>query len=1254
MVSRTEIKIGKSVKSGKTKTPSSLTRLGELINKIWFSVTEEELEAIIAEYARPVFGADGSGVFVLDENGTLSGPYVTSEPEPTATPLTVPLDSDNIISRAFAAGEPLNIPALNERLIAGLEPLTGSLGAPALAAPFGADKPEGVLLLLRRPDNGDFSPADTKEARLVTDALEGAIALIGARLEAAGSYFNLPAPGDAVVSDIPAAGPEPGIFTAPIRERQIRADDLRVINEVGWKLLTVVDTKEVLELLITSIREIFDYYNVSIYLFDEREPDKLVLGAIAGGYSDVLPPNHAIKTSKSIVGHAASTGDYVVANDAYNDPRHAPDVIDIPEKSQCALPIMSEGSVIGVLDVQHDRKNAFNDRALRLLLAMTDQAALALRKAKLFEQQEGATKEANILLRISSGLGQSTETGKPLEYLAEETVSALGADATAIILVNEDYGAGNVLATAGLPDDTKEALLSSEIPIAPGLIGSLEKAPRAIAIEDVSASDVKSIRETANIGAKSILLSPIKTKGRLAGIIVALWTTEKKVFGEKDINLAAGIAVQTGVALENALYFENLTRQTHFLSVIGTIAGEASRLPPVDELMENALFLLLKYTGLNSGVIFLYDDEHVRRHTFLSSGLPEAAESSVVASLRDDRTPWEGAPEISIVNEISENDTLIAAFPPDERPAAYLNIPLLAKKAYTGHIYLFSEKLLTFDRNQINSIQTICKQLSTFIETSLIFRQNVEQLEQMRTLLETSKQISSSLDPEEIIYNIAQEVKNLINADECTVFLLNREGGYLEPIVSLTAYPEEMLKVRLKVGEGITGNVALTGTGEYINDPLSDPRSKHVEGTPETETESILCVPLVSKEDVIGVMTLHRLATNPFTDRDLELVTLFATQVAGLIENARMFDRVLSSMTVAEEQRRKLDAIFASVSEAFIVTDSNLKVIEINEAAEEFLGTAQEKVVNRYINSVIDDEEIIGRLEEALINPPGEKPAEFTHIKTVPETESEEYYRFTIDHLKDAEANIIGLVISFIEITDQVALERMKDHFIANVSHELRTPLTSIIGSTELMLDDKSATEPPFNRFINIINKEAVRLRNLVDSILDFSLLEAGKFDLELEPTSIKDVCEEIIYRYNNMAEDYGVTLDYSPTEEIGVVAVDQRLLDSILSNLVKNSIYFNKRGGTVELVTYKDETDDRYLVIKVSDTGKGMTDEQIEKMFSKFYQADASSSRAVGGMGIGLSIVKKGVEAHGGHLEVTSELGVGSVFTIYLPLITP
>jgi PAS domain S-box-containing protein len=1249
MAGETHIIPEKNVPANRTKSANSVILTAEFINKIWSSGTREALVEVVAEYAEPVFGASGSAVFLHNDNGTLTASYVELEHEPVFHELTIYPGSGNLVFDAFTNVYQLNIPALTEEHMGGLDMIVDLSGSPALATPFGGEVPKGVLFLVRQPEKGDFSPADAAEAGLVAYALGGTLKYISGERKSVERSSDVKG-----ISDLVSVGPDPETLAVLMEEQQKREDELILFNRIGRKSLTTVDTAEFLNFLVASIRESFGYYNVAIYIIDERDPDRLVLKVIDGEYSDILLPNYNIKVSEGIIGYVASTGDYVVANDARKDPRYTADPVDIPERSECALPIIIEGRVIGVLDVQQNKKNAFDDGRVKLLRALADQAALAVHKAKLFEKQEIATREANILLQISSRLGQSMDMVKSLDYLAEETASAFGADASAVILLSEANKLRNVKAVFGLPEGTKNALLSQGMAVDDVIVGQMEKEPKPIAIEDVSVNAIEGIKKMAEVGAKSILLAPIRAKGKLVGILGALWLNAKKKFDEADLNLAAGVAIQAGITIENVLYFENLTRQANFLSVIGTIANEASRLPPVGELIESALRLLLEYAGLERGIIFLYDHERNNRHTFRSSGLSEAAESSVIARLREDHTLWEEGNEVSIVEEVGEDDIIASAFPSDERPAAYLGIPLFAKKAYTGHVYLFSDEPMFSDRYETNSIWTICEQLSTFIENSLLFSQNIEQLEQMRTLLETSKQISSSLDPEEIIYNIAQEVKNLISADECTVFLLNRDGGYLEPIVSLTSYPEEMLKVHLKVGEGITGNVALTGVGEYINDPISDPRSKHVEGTPESETESILCVPLISKEDVIGVMTLHRLAANPFTDHDLQLVTLFGTQVAGLIENARMFDRVLSSMTIAEEQRRKLDAIFASVSEAFLVTDSNLRIIEINTAAEEFLGTTQEKVVNRYVNSVIDDEDIIEKMEEALINPPEEIPSEFVHFKKDPESGSEIYYRFTIDHLKDAEANILGLVISFIEITDQVALEKMKDNFIANVSHELRTPLTSIIGSTELMLDDSTIIDSPFSRFVNIINKEAVRLRNLVDSILDFSLLEAGKFNLELEPTSIKDICGEIIHRYKNVAEDYGVSLKYTPAEDLGVVAVDQRLLDSILSNLVKNGIYFNKRGGTVEIASYKGEGNDDYLVIEVADTGKGMTPDHIEKMFSKFYQADNSSTRSVGGTGIGLSIVKKAVDAHGGYLEVTSESGIGSVFTCFLPLRTP
>jgi two-component system phosphate regulon sensor histidine kinase PhoR len=1255
MAGETDIVHGETLPPKGPKSPDATMGTGEFINKIRSSETKERIWEVVSEYSGPVFGAVGIAVFECGDKGILSGFYGDLELESISRTITISMDLNNFVTRALSYGQPLNIPSLKESHIAGLGPFSGWIGSPVLAVPFGVGKYEGTLVLVRPEDWGDFSPADAIEIQPVAESLGRALQKIseGPSVPTEFQYVSDKLyPAD--VSDYKDSKTDPLMLAALARDQKERADELALLSEINKELLTNVDATAVLASLVTSIREAFGYFNVSVFLIHDDEPEKLVMTAVDGAYSNLWPPNFSLEISEGIIGHVALTGEYVVTNDAYHHQKFDAGYIDVPEKSECAFPLVIEERVIGILDIQQDSINAFDERKVQLFLALADQVALAVYKARLFEKQDRVAKEADILLNISSALGRSTDIDELLSYLATTTVSALRADGAAIVLTGEGSEFKNVRAAAGLPVEKKEALLSEGMKIDRTLIEQLEETSRPIVIEDTSASDIYGIKKMREFGAKSILLAPVKGKGELTGVIGAIWTSFKKRFDETDINLIDGIAVQTGVAIENVLYLEDLARQTRFLSVASAIAGEASLLPPVGVLLEKALSLILEYVGLERGIVFLYDQERFKRHSFRTLGLTEPVEASVIAYLRNEKPPTEIKNRVTVVKNVDKGAPLARAFSPGKRPAAYISVPFFAKRDYTGHIYLLSDGPLSISRYEIDSVQALSEQLSIFLENSLLFNQNVEQLAQMRTLLETSKQISSSLDPEEIIYNIAREVKNLIQAEECTVFLLNRNGGYLEPIVSLTAYPEEMLKVRLKVGEVITGNVALTGVGEYINDPVSDPRSKHVDGTPEGETESILCAPLISKEDVIGVMTLHRLAANPFTNYDLQLVTLFATQVAGLIENARMFDRVLSSMTVAEEQRQKLDAIFASVSEAFIVTDSNLRIIEINAAAEAFLKTSQEKVVNRYVHSVIDDKEIIEKLEDVVKNPARDTPIEFVYLRQEPETEFETYYRFTVDHLKDAEGDAVGLVISIIDVTGQIALEKMKDHFIANVSHELRTPLTSIIGSAELMLEDASVADSKFNRFVSIINKEAVRLRNLVDSILDFSLLEAGRFDLDLEPTSIDDICGEIVYRYKNVADDYGVSLGYKPSKDIGVVAVDRRLLDSIMSNLVKNGIHFNRRGGTVGISAYKDESDDGYLVIEVTDTGKGITAAQIDKMFSKFYQADDSSTRAVGGTGLGLSIVKKAAEAHGGHLEVSSEYGVGSVFTVYLPLVTP
>jgi len=508
---------------------------------------------------------------------------------------------------------------------------------------------------------------------------------------------------------------------------------------------------------------------------------------------------------------------------------------------------------------------------------------------------------------------------------------------------------------------------------------------------------------------------------------------------------------------------------------------------------------------------------------------------------------------------------------------------------------------------------------------------------------------SSSLWTEEIIQNIARKVKDLIGADECTIFLLDRAAGVLEPIVRLTAYPEEVMKMQLKVGEGFTGHVAQTGIGEYVNDALSDARSVTVPGTPSEEKESLLCVPLLSREEVIGVMTLGRLGGGVFTDRDLNLLTLFAGQVAGSIENARLLDDLRSSMSTAEEHQRKLNAIFTSISDAIIVTDTALQVIEVNPAAEKMLGRAAADIVNRHVRSIIDTPTLHNIFEAARTRLEHEAEAEFEFaVAGGGEHKRTTYYRVLVDAVTGPKREKVGYVATFHDITEAKELAGLKENFIANVGHELRTPLASIIGSTDIIKGDHAARSHPSFRFIDIIDKEACRLRELVESILDFSRLETGERELHLEPVDVNLITAEIIESYRQEAEDKTVSLEVALGRGILTTQADRRLVKTIIGNLVKNSIQFNQSGGYVRVST---ATDNNSIVITVADNGPGIPRDQLENIFSSFYQIDGSSTRAVGGTGLGLAVVKRAVEAHGGHIEISSTAGEGATFTVYLPI---
>jgi two-component system phosphate regulon sensor histidine kinase PhoR len=238
-----------------------------------------------------------------------------------------------------------------------------------------------------------------------------------------------------------------------------------------------------------------------------------------------------------------------------------------------------------------------------------------------------------------------------------------------------------------------------------------------------------------------------------------------------------------------------------------------------------------------------------------------------------------------------------------------------------------------------------------------------------------------------------------------------------------------------------------------------------------------------------------------------------------------------------------------------------------------------------------------------------------------------------------------GALGVFFDITRTERLELVRQEFLSNVSHELRTPLTAILAFVETLetgaMDDPESCQ----RFLSIIRRNASRMHELIDDILELTAIEGGNVQLRAAPVELHMVVQDVCASLAAKASAHSVALKNEVAPDV-VVHADVRRLEQMLTNLIDNGIKFSHEHGTVA-ISYESGTRDKILV---HDNGEGIPAQHLERLFERFYRVDRARSREMGGTGLGLAIVKHLALLHGGEVTVTSELGKGSIFTIHLP----
>jgi signal transduction histidine kinase len=239
-----------------------------------------------------------------------------------------------------------------------------------------------------------------------------------------------------------------------------------------------------------------------------------------------------------------------------------------------------------------------------------------------------------------------------------------------------------------------------------------------------------------------------------------------------------------------------------------------------------------------------------------------------------------------------------------------------------------------------------------------------------------------------------------------------------------------------------------------------------------------------------------------------------------------------------------------------------------------------------------------------------------------------------------------GIVTIIHDVTHEREVDRMKTEFLSTAAHELRTPLTSIQGFSEILLNKKGLTKKETKKFLTYINDQSVNLAKIVNDLLDISRIESGKgYSLHKVQCDFNEMIKEIISYYDKQVEKHTFKISLpSKTEE---PFLDKDKIEQVLKNIIDNAIKYSPKGDEIRITCIKENNN---VKVSVKDQGIGMTSKQVDKIFDKFYRADTSDSAPMG-TGLGMTLVKHLVEAHGGKVLVESELGKGTAASFTIPL---
>ncbi len=543
-------------------------------------------------------------------------------------------------------------------------------------------------------------------------------------------------------------------------------------------------------------------------------------------------------------------------------------------------------------------------------------------------------------------------------------------------------------------------------------------------------------------------------------------------------------------------------------------------------------------------------------------------------------------------------------------------------------------------------------------------------------LQELSKTISHEFDIKKIFNKIITGCTELLEA-EMGYFIITVDKEYYEVIAATGEARVFLGSKKPRSAHPIVEDTLKSKNYIFIKD-ISNILKYNLEHIKMLHIKEIISAPIYVDNEPVGVIQVFNSINTKkhLKEEDVEILKLFIPHAEIAIKNSRIYNQI-------EENRKYISNLIKNIPNPLIVFDKNKSIIEINDISKSMFNIYKNNILNKNIFEIFDEkytDEIKDAVRQASIF--GFASCEVNIKKD--DIEIPTILNFST--VKNENGELLNILMVITDITELKNREeelyrlnreldravKAKTLFLANMSHELRSPLNAIIGFSEVLMNKiiGDLNEKQIDYLKDIYNN-GKHLLSLINDILDISKIEVKKMDLKLEKVEIKNIIEDSLIVVKELANKKKIKIEINCNNNINPIEVDVRRVNQILYNLLSNAVKFTPEEGKVtiiadevsydELIKHKDKKGfisfprvlskyKKFLKISITDTGIGIAENDMDRIFKPFEQINTGLSRKYEGTGLGLALVKELVELHSGTITVESKLNEGSNFTFYIP----